>query len=792
MQPGNAPCRRAGTPLIVVLALACPLFSAGAAQAAIQPADGVLSPRLAELAKPSVSSAPTAEQARELGLASEGAGSLLRDGNRVLVYVRFSHDAAGSVEGLRAAGAEIVNVSGRYQTVTVAAKPDELQDLTAVPGVAGVREVLAPVVAAAKCPSGNIVSEGDEQLRAAEARNEFSVDGSDVTVGILSDSFDSSESTDSASDDVKSADLPGPANPCPGQKTEVDVLDEIEESGGEDEGRGMAQIVHDLAPAANLAFASAFNGEPAFAKNIEDLAKPIADGGAEANVITDDVFYPEEPFFQDGPVAAAVNKVDEEGVTYLSAAGNDNLFDEKGNEIASWEAPSFRDVGSCPAGVPSYDTACMDFNPGAGVDTGFGITVEPEETLKVDLQWAQPWNEVTTDLDAYLLRGGSRVAHSEDPNADSSDQLPFEYLTWKNPSKTSSETVELVIDRCDAACGSARASAHPKTLGGTVGGDSGTPRLKFALLENGRGVSATQYPESRGGDVVGPTIFGHSGAHGAISVAAVPAPIFYHGKPEYYSSRGPVSHYFGPVIGTLPAPELKPPEVLSKPDIAATDCGETTFFGFFFESGWRFCGTSAAAPHAAAVTALMLNKVPGADPEKIRSALVESAVPVGTFGPCAVGAGLVDAVGAVKLLYGDSGTTPAACSPPVSEPWIEREEETVIPPAIPVAPVVTSPNSPVPQTPRATQPHAFVSHHPSKVIRTRGRTAQVVFRFGADEPEAVFLCDVDSGPFHPCPATFVHRFGLGTHIVRVKARDKAGAVGPTETFRFQVKRRRGA
>ena len=59
-------------------------------------------------------------------------------------------------------------------------------------------------------------------------------------------------------------------------------------------------------------------------------------------MIADDVAYFDEPFFQDGPVAAAVNNVTAHGAAYFSAAGNDNLFDGN-HEIASWEALAFRD-----------------------------------------------------------------------------------------------------------------------------------------------------------------------------------------------------------------------------------------------------------------------------------------------------------------------------------------------------------------------------------------------------------------------------------------------------------------
>ena len=82
-------------------------------------------------------------------------------------------------------------------------------------------------------------------------------------------------------------------------------------------------------------------------------------------MIVDDVTYFEEPFFQDGPVAVAVNEVTAAGVTYFSAAGNDNLFDAatEENDIASWEAPAFRDTAAAPAGLPvPTPTHCMDFD----------------------------------------------------------------------------------------------------------------------------------------------------------------------------------------------------------------------------------------------------------------------------------------------------------------------------------------------------------------------------------------------------------------------------------------------
>ncbi len=63
----------------------------------------------------------------------------------------------------------------------------------------------------------------------------------------------------------------------------------------------MLQIVHDIAPGASLAFASAFFGEAAFAQSVLDRA------AVGSSIIVDDVIYFAEPMFMDGGVAQAVD-----------------------------------------------------------------------------------------------------------------------------------------------------------------------------------------------------------------------------------------------------------------------------------------------------------------------------------------------------------------------------------------------------------------------------------------------------------------------------------------------------
>ena len=90
---------------------------------------------------------------------------------------------------------------------------------------------------------GSVDSEGDAVQSSDDARSRFGVTGTGVTVGVISDSFN--RFNDYAAD-VSTGDLP----------SGVQNLQELTNPGITplDEGRAMAQIVHDVAPGAMLAF----------------------------------------------------------------------------------------------------------------------------------------------------------------------------------------------------------------------------------------------------------------------------------------------------------------------------------------------------------------------------------------------------------------------------------------------------------------------------------------------------------------------------------------------------------
>ena len=141
-------------------------------------------------------------------------------------------------------------------------------------------------------------------------------EGTGMSIGFLSDSFNTSGSNPNASQDVANKDLPGPSQSNPAINTQPVVVLEEGPSGATDEGRGMVQIGYKMAPKARLAFATADTGEVGFANNIRALAglpgftkPPAFQQGFAADTICDDVGYLDEPFFQTGIIGNGIDDV---------------------------------------------------------------------------------------------------------------------------------------------------------------------------------------------------------------------------------------------------------------------------------------------------------------------------------------------------------------------------------------------------------------------------------------------------------------------------------------------------
>jgi hypothetical protein len=384
-----------------------------------------------------------------------------------------------------------------------------------------------------------------------------------------------------------------------------------------DEGRGMAQLVHDVAPGADIAFATRGTTGADF---MADQVRALKNAGS--TVIVDDITFLNEPFFQEGPISTAVNEVTAAGIPYYSSAANSNVI-VAGQNVGSFESAAFRPGGDC-LGLGGANT-CEDFNAGAPNDPSYEVILNAGSQMQINFQWAEPRNGVATDYDMFVADEtfgfpAPIVASSTTNNLQT--QQPFELTTVPN-SDSAPHQYAIIINR--------------KT-------GTGTPRFKF-ILGRPRFADVEYKTPTVNTDIIGPTIFGHNGGANSVSTAAIPYDNS--ATPETFSSRGPLAYYFGPVSGTTPAAPLASPQILNKPDLAATDNTQTTFFLPDQSGVSRFSGTSAAAPHAAAVAALQKSANPFLSVADVVGAQEVTASAVGSFGHADVGAGLVNAVGAI-------------------------------------------------------------------------------------------------------------------------------------------------
>jgi subtilisin family serine protease len=364
----------------------------------------------------------------------------------------------------------------------------------------------------------------------------------------------------------------------------------------------MMQLINDVAPRAELAFHTAFLGQASFARGIKELA---AKDKGRADVIVDDILYLAEPMFQDGIIARAVNRVKSQGVPYFSAAGNG------GRSAFDSGSRGFVDSGF----VGAFGRPLHDFNPGSGVDPIQRFVVGTGETIII-FQWDQPFASASiggspgssSDLDLIVAgpNGGTIIAHSFADNIGG-DAIEGVGLINSGPP----ESVGIAFEHY-----SGPAPGFMKyVIFGPGSNDVKDPPSSFPA----------QYQTNSG------TLYGHAGAAGAMTVGAASfrkTPAFGVSPPriEPFSTVGGTPIHFNN-RGKRISPVIR-----LKPEIVAPDGTITTFFGnrnklgVFNPGGHYFFGTSAAAPHAAAVAALMLELDPDIEVDHLYDVLKETAI----------------------------------------------------------------------------------------------------------------------------------------------------------------------
>ncbi len=536
---------------------------------------------------------PLAKVGMELALASEEyrqhlagnataafapSSSLVRViGDRVAVEVIADIDPVALESELRAMGMQVTGRAG--------AMVSGLLPLSAIEAVAAAGNVRFARPAMCATAARVATSQGDSAMHATVMRRVFGLDGHGVTVGVLSDSYNTKGG---AATDISNGDLPGPANP-EGFTTPVTIVQEAPVVFS-DEGRAMLQIVHRVAPASTLAFATAFTGQAAFANNIQLLRT-----SAGAGVIVDDVFYYAEPFFQDGVIAQSVRSTVAAGVPYVVLAGN---FARESYESVWRSGPVI--ASGTYTGFAGGTT--FDFDPGPGVQNLQSFTLAAGNTVTISLQWDSPFASVCSgcpgspnDLDLYIFNGaGTQIVASGKNRNVNNDAV--EVVSYTNPGATALFNLMIV---------------------NFAGPDPGF--LKHINLSNGAGHLANLAFATNSS-----TLYGHMNSDSAITVGAAP----WFGTPawgvtppvkESFSSSGPTAIRFT----TTGDPTSDPRSF--KPDIIAPDGTSTSVYNPFY-------GTSAASPHAAAVIALIRQANGAATPSQIRSALQASGIDMGPAG----------------------------------------------------------------------------------------------------------------------------------------------------------------
>jgi hypothetical protein len=563
-------------------------------------------------------------------------------GDEVTVVVDITANLRGTVlSQIRAAGGTILSALPAYQSVRAMLSIQRLEEIAANPDVrfiqpkqeaitsradrsptiglpsaiasslaptfveraANVRKRLSEALPQVSQESlqfiGSQSSQGDTTHKAALARTSFGANGTGVKIGVLSDGVANLAASQALGDLGLVTVLPGQA-------------------GSGDEGTAMLEIIHDLAPGAKLFFATALNGITSFAQNIRDLRT------AGCDIIVDDVFYFVESPFQDGApgvtntnggaVIQAVNDVSAAGALYFSSAGNSG--NKNDNTSGVWEG-DFVDGGASAAPLPLTGNV---HNFG-----GQNFNVIQANGSQINLYWSDPLGASSNDYDLFILNSTGTTVLASSTNIQNGTQDPFEVTG------TGVNLRIVVLKKTGAAA-------------------------RFLHVNSNRGRISI--------NTAGQT-HGHSCATSAIGCAATPANLPFGAPPnpvgpfpspfnsantvELFSSDGPRRIFYNANSTPITPGDVSATggTVLQKPDLTAADGVRVTGVGGFPTT---FFGTSAAAPHAAAIAGLIKSAGPFTNAQ-IKTALLSTAIDIEAAGTDRdSGAGIIMAFEALNSL----------------------------------------------------------------------------------------------------------------------------------------------
>lgn len=499
----------------------------------------------------------------------------VRGDGRVLVDMDATVSDA-LLERIKAGGGQVIVSVPELKAVRALVSPLLAEELAGRDDVRFVRPAVE-----ATTNAGSVTSEGDVAQKAdlIRARRNFDgsrlADGTGVRIGVLSDSVRFLATSQASADLATVTVLSG--------QNGLDTVNVPPTDTGE--GTAMLEIVHDLAPGAQLYFATGGGGPANMAQNIRNLRTNGCD------IIIDDLTYANESPFQDGVIAQAVNDVSDLGALYFSAAANSGNVND--GTSGTWEG-DFLDGGATAIGnggrLHNFGANMFDMVTAVGNPTG---------SNRVNLFWADGLGASGNDYDVYVLDSTGTNVLRQSSNLQDGTQDPYESI---------STTVTPALNVGDRIVIVKHAGAG-----------------RFLHLDTGRGRLAINTAGSTRGHNA-------SAAANAFCVAATPATgavaAFAGGATnpvETFSSDGPRRVFFYEDGNSITPGNYSSTggAVLQKPDITAADGVVTTVSGFEV-----FSGTSAAAPHAGALAALLKSFNPSLTAGQIRTALQGSALDI--------------------------------------------------------------------------------------------------------------------------------------------------------------------
>jgi len=471
-------------------------------------------------------------------------------------------------DGITRNGGQVTARHGNLQRIRARVGPAYLLKMAADPGVSWIREADR-----ATTNIGAITSQGYISHRANQAVA-LGVTGVGVRVGVLSDTA----SPGRVAALIASGDLPADVTILPGQDGGSD---------GSDEGTAMMEIIHDIAPGADLYFATAFNGQAGFAQNIRDLRLVYG-----CDIIVDDVSYFAEGAFQDGTIAKAVNDVVADGALYFSSSANSGNLTS--GTSGTWEG-DFQNGGAVDGPIAGFgETGYFHSFPGGQLYDRLTAA-----TTIISLKWSDPLGASGNDYDLFVLNaaGNAVVGFSAASQTGTQDPLEIAYLSSGAAFPANSRVVAVLYsgDTRALRIDTHRGRLSIATAGSTYGHNAGLNTISTA---------ATYWNSARTG--TRPFV----GASNPI---------------EPFSSDGPRKIFYDP-DGTEITPgnllfSTNGGTTLAKPDVTAADGVFTKTPGFL-----PFFGTSAAAPHAAAIAALVKSAKPSLTNVQIKTILFTTAL----------------------------------------------------------------------------------------------------------------------------------------------------------------------